>query len=132
MADTKETLVDSLVSLLGAITSVTCTRRLKTPQGARDAAPYIGVLASTEEVLVRDATHTRWGLTVDLILMVRGESIEDLIVDVKDIIEGPVLPTGALQMQLVGQEPVNLITDDAYSSSRIVLDIIYVSSRGAN
>lgn len=132
MADTKETLIDSLVSMLSGITSVTCTRRLKTPQGARDAAPYIGVLASTEEVLVRDATHTRWGLTVDLILMVKGEAIEDLIVDVKDIIEGATLPTGALQMQLVGQEPVNLITDDAYSSSRIVVDIIYVSSRGAN
>lgn len=132
MPDTKETLIDSLVTMLSGITSVTCTRRLKTPQGARDAAPYIGVIASTEEVLVRDSTHTRWGLTIDLILMVKGEAIEDLIVDVKDIIEGATLPTGALQMQLVGQEPVNLITDDAYSSSRIVVDIIYVSSRGAN
>lgn len=132
MADTKETLLDSLVTMLGGITSVTCTRRLKTPQGARDAAPYIGLLASTEEVLVRDTTHTRWGLTVDLILMVQGEAIEDLIVDVKNIIEGDNLPTGALQMRLVGQEPVNLITDDAYSSSRIVVDILYVSSKGAN
>jgi hypothetical protein len=132
VANTKETLLDSLVTMLGGITSVTCTRRLKTPQGARDAAPYIGLLASTEEVLVRDATHTRWGLTVDLILMVQGEAIEDLIVDVKDIIEGDTLPTGALQMRLVGQEPVNLITDDAYSSSRIVVDILYVSAKGAN
>ena len=132
MADSKETLLDSLVTMLGAITSITCTRRLKTPQGARDAAPYIGLLASTEEVLVRDATHTRWGLTVDLILMVKGEAIEDLIVDVKDIIQGDTLPTGALQMLLVGQEPVNLITDDAYASSRIVVDILYVSSRGGN
>lgn len=132
MANTKEMMIDSLVSLLGAISGVTCTRRLHTPQGARDAAPYIGVLASTEEKLVEDATHTRWGMTVDLILMVLGEDIEDLIVDVKDIIEGIVLPTGCLQMALVGQEPVNLITDDAYSSSRIVLDMIYVSDRGAN
>ena len=132
MADSKETLLDSLVTMLGAITSITCTRRLKTPQGARDAAPYIGLLASTEEVLVRDSTHTRWGLTVDLILMVKGEAIEDLIVDVKDIIQGVTLPTGALQMLLVGQEPVNLITDDAYASSRIVVDILYVSSRGGN
>lgn len=132
MADTKEALIDSLVSMLGAISGVTCTRRLRTPQGARDASPYIGLLASTEEVLVRDSTHTRWGLTVDLILMVKGEAIEDLIVDVKDIIEGDTLPTSALQMRLVGQEPVNLITDDAYSSSRIVVDMVYVSAKGAN
>ena len=132
MADTKETLLDSLVSMLGAIPSVTCTRRLKTPQAARDAAPYIGLLASAEEVIVRDSTHTRWGLTVDLILIVYGEDIEDLIVDVKNIIQSDTLPTGALQMLLVGQEPVNLITDDAYSSSRIVVDILYITSRGAN
>jgi len=132
VADTKEALIDSLVSMLGAISGVTCTRRLRTPQGARDASPYIGLLASTEEVLVRDSTHTRWGLTVDLILMVKGEAIEDLIVDVKDIIEGDTLPTSALQMRLVGQEPVNLITDDAYSSSRIVVDMVYVSAKGAN
>lgn len=132
MPNTKETLIDSLVGLLGAIPNVTCTRRLKTPQKSRDAAPYIGVLASTEEKLVEDATHTRWGMTVDLILMVLGEDIEDMIVDVKDIIEGVTLPTGCLQMALVGQEPVNLITDDAYSSSRIVLDLLYVSDRGSN
>lgn len=132
MANTKKAMLDSLATLLGAIASVTCTIRLKTPQGARDAAPYIGVLPSTEEKLVEDTTHTRWGLTVDLILMVLGEDIEDLIVDVKDIIEGVTLPTGALQMSLVGQEPVNLITDDAYSSSRVVIDVMYVSSRGAN
>lgn len=132
MANTKETLMDSLVSLFGTIMSVTCTRRLKTPQGARSAAPYIGVLASTEEKLVEDTTHIRWGLTVDLILMTQETGIEALIVAVKDIVQGVTMPTGVLQMALVGQEPVNLITDDAYSSSRVVVDVLYVSSRGAN
>lgn len=132
MADTKETLLDSLVTLLGGIPSVTCTRQLKTPINSRAAAPYIGVLASTEEKLVEDYTHVRWGMTVDLILVTLGSGIESLIVDVKDVIEGGTLPIGALQMSLVGQEPVNFITDDDYSSSRIVIDILYVAIRGSN
>lgn len=132
MANTKETLLDSLVTLLSGISSVTCTRELKTPQASRDSSPYIGVLASTEEKLVEDSTHVRWGMTVDLILVTTDSLIESFIVSVKDIIEGSTLPTGALQMSLVGQEPVNWITDDAYSSSRIVIDVIYVSTRGAN
>lgn len=131
MANTRKEILDALVTGLAAINGIrNVTRDLLPPSRARDLAPYVGVIATTEEMLVEDATHVRWGVEVNLILLVSGDDIEEMVDKIKDYVYNE--PSiGALQVKMIGQEEVVLINEDQYSSARIVLDVTYVSVKGA-
>jgi len=131
LANTRKTMLDALVAGLAAIDGIRrVTRDLLPPSRARDLAPYIGVIAATEETLVEDATHVRWGVEVSLILLMPGDAIEEMVDKIKDYVYAAP-PIGALQTKMIGQEEVVLINEDEYSSTRIVLDVTYVSAKGA-
>jgi len=129
MANTKVTILNNLVSALESLSAVNrCTRSLLPPNEARAQAPYIGVIAGTEVELSQDSTDILYGLTVDLLLIKEGDDIEELIDAIKTKIYSPI-SIGAKLVRIEGQEPVNLIEDDVYSSARILLYIIYVASK---
>jgi hypothetical protein len=109
------------------------TRILLTPAEARKWSPYAGLIASTEEVVVEDATHVRYELDVDIILLKKGRDIEEMLDTVKNLLYTDSLATtiGAKQIRIIGQEEVALVDADSYSSTRIVTTITYVSTKGA-
>ena len=134
MANKKTSVLDALVVQLKALPVVaTATRILSTPGGARKDAPYVGLIAGSEEVLVEDATNVRYELDVDLILLKRGRDIEEMLDIVKNLLFDDTLPAtiGALHVRIVGQEQVALVDGDSFSSTRIVLTITYVAVKGA-
>lgn len=134
MANTKRTMLDLLVTELGNSSSVaTATRTLLTPANARKKSPYVGIISGTEEVIVEDSTDIRYELDIDLILLKKGRDIEDMLDAVKTLLYGSSLSStiGALQVKVIGQQEVALIDADDYSSTRIVMTITYVASKGA-
>lgn len=134
MANKKTTVLDLLVAELATVPSLAkVTRILLLPAEARKQSPYAGLITGAEEVVVEDATDVRFELDVDIILMRKGRDIEKLIDDVKNLLYGSMLAgdIGALQLRIVGQEPVALLDADLYSSTRIVAVITYVATKGA-
>jgi len=131
----KKTLVlDTLVTQLQVLPEVaTATRVLLSPINARKTSPYVGLIAGPEEIVVEDAANIRYELDVDLILLKRGQDIETMLDAVKKMLFDAALPItlGVLQVRIVGQEPVALIDDDKYSSTRIVTVITYIVTKGA-
>jgi len=109
------------------------TRILLTPAEARKWSPYAGLIAGSEEVIVEDITDVRYELDVNLILLKRGRDIEEMLDIVKNLLYADTLATSidALQIRIIGQEEVALIDADKYSSTRIVMTITYVSTKGA-
>lgn len=133
MAHKKTTILDALVTQLESISAVAkATRILLAPAEARKNAPYVGLIAGTEEAIVEDSTHIRYELDVNIILLKRGRDIEEMLDAVKVLLYTDSLATtiGALQIRIVGQEEVALIDSDAYSSTRIVAVITYVVTKG--
>lgn len=129
MADTKVTILDALVAALLALTGVTtATRNLLKPVEQRASAPYVGVLAGEEEVLVEDSTHLRYLLRVDLILIKFGDDIEGLITEIKNAIYTPI-SIGALDVHLIRTGEVTLVFADAYSSCRMELEVTYAAAK---
>ena len=135
MANTKETMLDALVALLGGITGLTlATRDLHTPIQQRENEPYIGLISAADEsILAEDATHVLWQLQVDLVMGVIGEDIEELIDEVREIIFDTSTPTtiGAKHIRLENTGEVAVIKEDDYSSTRMILIITYSSEKGA-
>lgn len=134
MANKKTSILDTLVTQLGNLSAVTkATRVLLTPADARKHSPYAGLIAGTEEVVVEDATHVRYELDVDIILLKKGRDIETMLDAVKGLLYTSTLATtiGALQIRVIGQEEVALVDADSYSSTRIVVTITYVATKGA-
>jgi len=134
MSNKKQTILDALASGLETAGCIKkATRNLLTPAKARDLAPYVGIVSGMEEVLVEDSSDIRYGLDVDLILLRKGDDIEKMIDDVKTYIytSGTASTIGAKWIGLIGQQPVNLIEADGFSSSRVVLYIIYVASKAS-
>lgn len=133
MANTKSTILDNLVTQLNNLSSVQkATRILLTPSEARKWSPYAGLISSTEEVIVEDSTDIRYEVDVSIILLKRGNDIEEFIDAIKDLLYDDTLATtiGAKQIKIIGQEEVALIDSDKYSSTRIATVITYVASKG--
>jgi len=131
---TKTTILDALITQLVALPEVaTATRVLLTPNNARKSSPYVGLIAGPEEIVVEDTTNIRYELDVDIILLKKGIDIESMLDAVKIKLFSAPLATaiGALQVRIVGQEPVALIDEDNYSSTRIVTVITYVVAKDA-
>ena len=134
MANKKTSVLDALVTQLGNLSVISkATRILLTPAEARKWSPYAGLISGTEEVIVEDATHVRYELDVDIILLRKGRTIELMLDAVKDLLYTDVLAItiGTLQIRIIGQEEVALIDQDAYSSTRIATTITYVATKGA-
>lgn len=134
MANTRKTILDKLVTALEGVATVkTATRILLTPEMARKAQPYVGMVTTTEEEIVEDATHVRFEVDVDLILLVKGRSIEEMLDGVKNLLYTSSTATtiGAMQISIIGQEEVALVGDDTFSSTRIATTITYVAIKGA-
>jgi len=134
MANTKVTILDALIAQINTISTINkATRILLTPSEARKWAPYAGLISSTEEVIVEDATHVRYELDVSLILLTRGQDIEKLLDDVKNLLYDDSLADaiGALQIRIIGQEEVALVDADIYSSTRIAMTLTYTAIKGA-
>jgi len=134
VANTKTNILDALVVQLGNLSAITkATRILLAPVQARKWSPYAGLIAGAEEVVVEDATHVRYELDVDLILLKKGRDIEELLDIVKNLLYSDALAVliGALQIRIIGQEEVALIDADSYSSTRIAITITYVATKGA-
>lgn len=131
MANTRKALIASLVAGLGGLTGIRkATNRLYAPSQAREAAPYIGVLVASEEILVEDATAIRFGAEVDLIMLAPDDDIQELTDQVKTYIYD--IPSiGALQVKIIGHEEMSMVTEDRYSSVRITLHVTYVATKGA-
>ena len=133
MAHKKTTILDALATELQNLDEVAvATRILSTPTEARKNAPYIGVIAGTEEVIVEDATDIRYELDVDLILLKHGRDIEEMLDAVKKLLYSTDLASnvGAFQVRVVGQQEVAIVAADGFSSTRIVMTITYVVSKG--
>lgn len=129
MADTKVTMLDLLATRLTALSGVsTATRNLLKPADQRSNAPYIGVIAGDEDVLVEDSTHIRYLLRVDLVLIKYGDDIEDMITEVKDEIYAPI-SIGALDVHLIRTGEVTLVYADDYSSTRMELEVTYAAAK---
>lgn len=134
MANKKTSVLNSLVTELGNLSTVTSsTRILKTPSDARKHSPYVGLIAGAEEVVVEDSTHVRYELDVDMILLKKGRDIETMLDGVKNLLYTSSLAStiGALQVRIIGQEEVALLDADTYSSTRIIMTITYVALKGA-
>lgn len=134
MANKKTAMLDLLVTQLHGVSVIRhATRLLMTPAGARKHAPYVGLISGPEEVVVEDATHVRYELDIDLILLKKGRDIETMLDAVKNLLYTDALATtiGALQIRIIGQEEVALIDQDSHSSTRIVMTITYVATKGA-
>lgn len=133
MANTKTSILNALVTQLKASPAVaTATRVLLEPQEARTKTPYVGLISGTETVAVEDATQVRMELDVSIILLKRGRDIEEMLDAVKNVLYSSSLAStiGALQVRKVGQEEVALIDADKYSSTRILVVITYVATKG--
>ncbi len=133
MANTKQTMIDALVTAIGNLAEVTtATRDLLKPTAARTAAPYAGIIDRAEVVLVDDSTNVLYLLDVDMILLKAGDAIEEMIDAVKDaMMVGMAATIGAKQIKYNGSEEVALIQADGHSQVRMVFEIIYVSTKGA-
>ena len=144
MSNTKVTMIDALVAQLNTISGIgLATRDLLTPANARKNTPYIGVITGDEVKLVEDDAKVRWALTVDLIVLVKGDNVEEWIDKVKSLVFAPGVPSplpsplpdtlattiGALHVSVEGQNEVALVNADDCSSTRMVLLIIYVSDK---
>lgn len=131
MANTRQTLIESLVTGLNELSGVRkATNRLYVPSEARKAAPYIGVIIVSEEILVEDATAIRLGADIDLIMIAPDSKIDELVDKVKDYIYD-VPSIGALQIKVIGHEEVGYYNEDQHSSVRITLHVTYVATKGA-
>ena len=133
MANTKQTLLDALVTAIGGLSEVTtATRDLYKPNAARTAQPYAGIIDRAEVVLVDDDTNVLYLLDVDIILLKSGDAIEEMIDAVKDAMQvGMAATIGAKQIKFNGSEEVALINADDHSQARMVFEIIYTSTKGA-
>ncbi len=134
MANKKTSILNALVTQLQATSVVTkATRILLTPADARRNTPYAGIISGTEEVVVEDATHVRYELDIDIILLKNGRDIEKMLDGVKNLLYSASLASDiyALQIRIIGQEEVALIDADKYSSTRIAATITYVATKGA-
>lgn len=133
MANTKETILDTLVTAMGNVTGVTiATRELELPSDTRKKEPYIGIIAGEEAILVEDATEILWSLPVDMIVIKRGTDVEQLVDLIKNAIYAPInLGAAVKHTHVVSTQEVAVVTQDKFSSTRLVLDITYVSTKGA-
>jgi len=129
--NTRKAVIDALVTGLGGLTGIrTATNRLLTPSQAREAAPYIGVIAASEEVLVEDSSAIRYAILLDFILLAPDDDYEELLDKVKTYVySDPAI--GALQIKIVGEEEASMVNEDRYSSIRITVHVTYVSSKDA-
>ena len=129
MANTKESIIDGLVTSLSSISGIhTVTKDLLTPTKARANVPYIGVISGTEYVVAEDSTDILYRLQVDLIILVKSKEIEEWIDKVKQLIYTPIITT-AKQIKIVGQNEVAVIDADKWSSTRMIINIIYVGNK---
>jgi len=133
MANTKETILDTLVTAMGNLTGVQiATRILELPSDTRLKEPYIGVIGGEEVKLVEDSTEILWSLQVDLIVIKRGTDVEQLVDLIKNAIYTPInLGAAVKHTHVTGTQEVALVKQDKFSSTRLVLDITYVSTKGA-
>jgi len=134
MANKKTNVLDALVVALGNLSEVsTATRILATPATARKKSPYVGLIAGAEEPIVEDDTDVRFVLDVDIILLKNGRDIEKMLDVVKDLLYSDALAATieAFQIRKIGQEEVALLDADKYSSTRIIVTITYVATKGA-
>jgi len=131
MANTRKAVIDALVEGLSGLAGIrTATNRLLAPSQAREAAPYIGVIAAGEDVLVEDEAAIRYGMTVDFVLLAPDDDYEELLDKVKTYVyNDPAI--GALQIKVIGEEEASMVNEDRYSSVRITAYITYVSTKGA-
>ena len=133
MANTKKTMLTAMVTALGALSDIgTCTRELLLPTAAREASPYVGVLAAEEVVLVDDGTDVSWSLMTDLVLVCSTDIVEELIDVVKDaMLSGMATTISAEEVRVIGTQAVDYVDTHDHTSSRIVFEIIYTSTKGA-
>lgn len=132
MANTKVTILNNIVTQLSGITGVhTVTRNLFTPVEARKRSPYLGVISNDEVVVTEDDTDILYRTNVDIIILVKTRLIEEWIDLVKQVVYNSSFAgtVGAKQIRLIGQREVALINADEWSSTRIILEMIYVSSK---
>lgn len=133
MANKKQTVLDNLVAeILGLGVVTTSTRTLLGPADARKHSPYVGLISGTEETIVEDATDIRYELDVNLILLKRGRDVEEMLDGLKILLftDSLAATIGAFQVKVIGQEEVAIVDEDKYSSTRIVLVITYLSTKG--
>jgi len=131
MANTRKAVIDALVEGLSWLAGIrTATNKLLAPSQAREAAPYIGVIAAGEDVLVEDEAAIRYGITIDFVLLAPDDDYEELLDKVKTYVyNDPAI--GALQIKIIGEEEASMVNEDRYSSVRITAYVTYVSTKGA-
>jgi len=135
MANTRVTMLTALATALEGLTGVNkATLDLVSPIEQRQFAPYVGVLASTERLMAEDATKALYDLSVDLILVQEGNNIENLLTAVRDYCQSSTTAAaiGAKSISVDEVMDVNLIYNDAYSTTRLVTTIYYTSTKGAS
>jgi len=133
MANTKQTIIDAIATALTALSGINlATRDLKSPNDQRVNAPYVGIISMNEAVIVDDGTNIRWACDLELVLMKKGDDIEKLVDIVRDaMLSGMAATAGALEIRLAAVFEVAQVEKDAYSSSRMFFEMIYISTKGA-
>ncbi len=133
MANTKQTILDAIVTALDALGDVgTATRDIPTPAAQQTAAPFVGIVSTNEAVIIDDGTNIRWASDLELICVKAGDDIEQLVDTVRDaMLSGMAATVGAKEIRLVAVFKVHQVTAIAYSEARIFFEMIYVSIKGA-
>lgn len=133
MANTKRDILDDLTAALAATSGINAASRvLLEPTEARASAPYVGVRSAGEIVLVEDSTHIRYQAQVDLLLVQRDGTIEELIDVVRDaMLNGMATTIGAKEVRLLGVSEVSVVNTNDFGSARVQFQIIYASTKGS-
>lgn len=128
---TRLSILNSLETQLKALASKpNATRNLLTPEMAMKNCPYVGIIVGLDEKLLDRPDGVRYGFRVDLRLFTKKSKCEDLIDQVKTLINSPVnLGTNCLSCLHVGTEPVYTTEDNNYETTKIGLAITYMEPK---
>ena len=133
MANTKQTIIDAMITALGSLSAVnSCTRDIPKPSAQKTAAPFVGVVSYNEVLVVPNSTSDRYACDIELILIVEGDDIEQLVDVVRDaMLHGMAATIGARGIQLKQIYKAHQLEAMSYSEAIMLFEINYVSTRGA-
>ena len=133
MVRTKTEWMDELATQLEALGTIsTATRLTKSLDNAEINSPYIGVVSSNESTQVKDTSDTRYLTNITLFVLTREQdtAIEDIVEDIKELVETIDLGTNIYQTtyvssQLVAIEDYNEEDGYKFSNTRVDLQVVW-------
>ncbi len=125
--------MDELATQIQALGSVsTATRLTRSIDNAEINSPYVGVISVNEVAQLKDDFDTRYVTDLNLFILSKEQdtAIEDVIDDIKELVETVDLAENVYQVnfvssQLVAVEDYNEEDADKFSNTRVDLQVIW-------